>query len=68
MSAGAANISLLATSPGVFDALRNVWNVAVTRTMILSTALVAASFPFTIGMEWLNTKKVASQKKHLREQ
>lgn len=36
--------------------------------MILSVALVAASVPFTFGMEWLNAKKVAESRKNLAAQ
>jgi uncharacterized membrane protein len=31
--------------------------------MILSVACVAASVPFTFGMEWLNAKRVARERK-----
>jgi hypothetical protein len=31
--------------------------------MILSVVCVAASVPFTVGMEWLNAKTVARERK-----
>lgn len=63
VKAGAANFSALTTSPESLAILKSIWNTAVSRTMILSVALVAASVPFTFGMEWLNAKKVAESRK-----
>ena|SRR5580700_10152040 len=59
ITAGAANLPSLAPTPEALDILRSVWNTAISRTMILSVALVAPAVPFTICMEWLNAKKVA---------
>ena len=67
VSAGALNLARVAKSPTDLSILRLVWNTAVSRTMILSVALVAASIPFTLGMEWLNAKKVAEARKHAKE-
>lgn len=64
ITAGAANIQLLVTTTEDLKTLRLIWNTAISRTMILSTALVAASAPFTLGMEWLNAKKVAEERKN----
>ena len=36
--------------------------------MILSVTLVAASLPFTLGLEWLNARKVAATKDAEREE
>ena len=63
LTAGAVNLSALATSPETLASLRSIWNTAVSRTMILSVTCVAVSVPFTLGMEWLNAKKVAESKK-----
>lgn len=68
VKAGAANFAALTTSPEALATLRSIWNTAVSRTMILSVALVAASVPFTFGMEWLNAKKVAESRKKLAAQ
>lgn len=65
VKAGAANFPALTTSPEALAILKSIWNTAVSRTMILSAALVAASVPFTFGMEWLNAKKVAESRKKL---
>lgn len=65
VKAGAANFSDLATSPEALAILRSIWNTAVSRIMILSVAMIAASVPFTFGMEWLNAKKVAESRKNL---
>jgi hypothetical protein len=35
--------------------------------MILSVCLLSASIPVTLGMEWLNAKKVAAEKGQRRE-
>lgn len=61
--AGASNLSSLDLSVGDLTILRNIWNTAIVRTMILSTALVAAALPFTVGMEWLNTKTEAERRR-----
>lgn len=63
ITAGAANLQLLVATPEALKILRLIWNTAISRTMILSVALVAASVPFTLGMEWLNAKKVAEERK-----
>lgn len=68
VKAGAANFPALTTSPEALAIIRSIWNTAVSRTMILSVALVAASVPFTFGMEWLNAKKVAESRKNLAAQ
>ena len=67
VTAGAANLRALATSPEAYASLRSIWNTAVSRTMILSVALVAASVPCTLGMEWLNARKVADSRQRLEE-
>lgn len=58
--AGAAGLRSLSLSPAQLAVLVGIWNEATKRTMILSVSLVAASLPFTLGMEWLNAKKVAA--------
>ncbi|OTA91517.1 hypothetical protein M434DRAFT_342951 [Hypoxylon sp. CO27-5] len=63
MSVGAANLSALASTPEDLRILREIWNTAITRTMILGTATVGAAVPFTLGMEWLNAVKVAEERK-----
>lgn len=65
VKAGAANFSALANSPEALAMQRSIWNTALSRIMILSVASVAASVPFTLGMEWLNAKKVSESRKNL---
>lgn len=67
LRAGATNLASSSTSPEALASLRLIWNTAVSRTMILSVSLVAASVPFTLGMEWLNAKKVAETRKQSAE-
>ena len=42
--------------------------MAISRTMILAAAVVGVSIPFTLGMEWLNAKKVALAKGEVLEE
>ncbi|KAL8960716.1 MAG: hypothetical protein Q9193_002623 [Seirophora villosa] len=56
--------------PGSREALhglRRVWSIAIDRTMLLSVGRVAVSVPFTLGMEWVNAKEVARQRKEAAE-
>ena len=62
IAAGAANLPAVAPTPELLSILRTIWNTAIVRTMILSTALVGAAVPFTLGMEWLNAKKIAQER------
>lgn len=63
VSSGVGNLDAITSGPGELAVLRDIWNSAVTRTMILAVAVVAASVPFTLGMEWLNSIKVAAQRR-----
>ena len=63
MAAGAVNLPAIAPSPAALAALRSLWNLAIQRTMIFSFAAVALAVPFTLGMEWLNAKKVSEARK-----
>lgn len=60
---GTANLSLLTPTPEALVVLREIWNTAIARTMILGAAVVGAAIPFTMGMEWLNAVKVAEERK-----
>jgi len=62
INARAAYLPQVAPSPEALIFLRMVWNTAIRNTMILSVSLVALSLPFTLGMEWLNTIKIASSR------
>jgi hypothetical protein len=66
--AGAAGLRSLSLSPSQLAVLVGIWNEATKRTMIFSVSLVAASLPFTLGMEWLNARKVAAAKDAEREE
>lgn len=61
--AGASGLSSLHLSIEDLTILRDIWNTAIVRTMILCTAFVAACLPFTVGMEWLNTKREAERRR-----
>jgi hypothetical protein len=63
MNAGAAGLSKIAGSHSVEVVLRAIWNQAIVRTMYLSLAFAAAAIPFALGMEWLNAKQVAKERK-----
>ena len=58
----ATNLEAIATDAADLEVLRGIWNTAITRTMILSAAIVGVSIPFTLGMEWLNAVKVAKDR------
>ncbi|KAI1821855.1 MFS general substrate transporter [Xylaria intraflava] len=62
LSVGAANLAELATNDEELLILREIWNTAISRTMILGTALAGAAVPFTLGMEWLNAIRVAAER------
>lgn len=65
IAAGAAKLGDLGISTEALLCLRSIWNTAVSRTMILSVALVAVSILFTLGMEWTNAKQVAEARRRL---
>lgn len=61
--AGASNLSSLRLSIEEMTVLRDIWNTAIVRTMILATAFVAVALPFTLSMEWLNVKTEAETRR-----
>lgn len=63
VDAGAASLASLGLSPDELSVLKDIWNTAIVRTMILATAVVGAAVPFTLGMEWLNANKIAAERK-----
>ena len=63
IAAGAANVPAVASTPHVLEILRQIWNTAISRTLLFSLATVCAAVPFTVGMEWLNAKEVAKSRK-----
>ncbi|KAK7949384.1 efflux pump antibiotic resistance protein [Apiospora aurea] len=65
LAAGAANLPTLAQSPEQLVVLQDIWNSAIVRTIIMTTAVVGAAVPFTLGMEWLNAVKVAEKRKNV---
>ncbi|KAI2829144.1 hypothetical protein CBS63078_6366 [Aspergillus niger] len=65
--AGAANLKALAPTAADLAFLCDIWNEGISRTMILSVALVAAAVPFTLGMEWLDAKQVARDRQAAEE-
>ena len=65
--AGAASLKIVANAQEASIGLRLIRNIAASRTMILSVALVAASVPFTLGLESLNARKIADSRKQSAE-
>lgn len=64
LAVGAPNLDLLTGgSASVLAVLREIWNSAIAKTMIVSLVVVVASVPFTLGMEWLNAVKVAEERR-----
>ncbi|KAL9012108.1 MAG: hypothetical protein Q9173_003107 [Seirophora scorigena] len=64
LTEGAANLGRVAAgSAEALHGLRQVWSIAIDRTMLLSVSLVAASVPFTLAMEWVNATEIARQRK-----
>ncbi|KAG6361379.1 hypothetical protein INS49_009606 [Diaporthe citri] len=61
--AGASNLSSLRLSIEDMTIVRDIWNTAIVRTMILATAFIAAALPFTLSMEWLNVKTEAETRR-----
>lgn len=61
LAAGAPNLPTLVRSQEQLVALQEIWNSAVTRTMIMTTTVVGAAVPFTFGMDWLNAFKAAEE-------
>ncbi|KAJ5733723.1 MFS general substrate transporter, partial [Penicillium malachiteum] len=60
-SAGAANLESLVSTRVALTILREIWNDGIQRNMYLAVSLIAAAVPFTLCMQWLNSKKVARQ-------
>jgi hypothetical protein len=67
IAAGAYDIADIPGSPAALAALRATWNIAITRTFLLALAAGCAALPFTAGMEWLNTKRVAESRRDKEE-
>jgi hypothetical protein len=63
IAAGALGFDTLAATPDALIQLRDIWNLAFTRTMILSLAMICAAVPCALGMEFLNSRKIAEQRK-----
>ncbi|KAI0968465.1 MFS general substrate transporter [Xylaria arbuscula] len=62
LSAGAANLATLANNADELKILRDIWNTGIAHTMILGTSLAGVTLPFTLGMDWLNAKRVAAER------
>ncbi|KAE8327604.1 major facilitator superfamily domain-containing protein [Aspergillus sergii] len=63
MSWGASNLEALAPTADALIELRSIWCTSVSHVMIFALACICASVLFTAGMEWLNAKKVANQRR-----
>lgn len=62
ISAKGADLRSLGLPKEELAILEEIWNMAISRTMILATAVVGAAVPFTLAMEWLNANRVAKEK------
>ncbi|EDN97547.1 hypothetical protein SS1G_12398 [Sclerotinia sclerotiorum 1980 UF-70] len=67
IAAGATGLPSIVKSAEELEILQSIWSKAIIRIMYLCIALTAASVPFTIGMEWKNSKEVASKEKRHEE-
>lgn len=61
ITAGALGLEKIASTPYILSQLRDIWDLAITRAMILSLAAICAAVPFSLGMEWLNSRKKAEE-------
>ncbi|ROW18055.1 hypothetical protein VPNG_00330 [Cytospora leucostoma] len=60
---GVSDLAPLHLNTADLTILRDIWNTAIARTMLLCTAFIGTTLPFTLGMEWLNTKKEAEARR-----
>lgn len=52
-----------ATAPNDLDIVRSIWNTTVIRTMFLALAMARMAISCTLCIEWLNAKKVITERK-----
>ena len=62
ISVGASGLSSIIHDVRVLSILRSIWANAIVRIIFLCIALTAASVPFTLAMEWKNSKRVALER------
>ncbi|GAB1210173.1 hypothetical protein APSETT445_008963 [Aspergillus pseudonomiae] len=63
MAWGASNLQALAPTADALIELRSIWCTSVSHVMIFALACICASVLFTAGMERLNAKEVANQRR-----
>ena len=63
VSVGATGLVGLTRSAEVLRAVREAYTEAIRHALILALAGACGGFPFAWGMEWLNIKKVAEERK-----
>ncbi|KAJ4286035.1 hypothetical protein N0V90_013382 [Kalmusia sp. IMI 367209] len=63
INAGAMGLPLLAKSPDILLALRRAYADAIRYTLILSLVAACVAFPWALGMEWLNIRKIAEARR-----
>lgn len=56
---GALNLQSLTDSPSVLRGLREAYAIAISRVNIFLVVVICVSVPTSLGMEWLNIKKVS---------
>ena len=59
----ASNVWRYADDPFVYNVLRESFALAFDKTMIYSTIVASLAIPCAFGMEWLNVKKIAAERK-----
>jgi hypothetical protein len=62
ISVGASGLSSIIHDAHILSILRGIWANAIVRIIFLCIALNAAAVPFTLAMEWKNSKRVALER------
>jgi hypothetical protein len=62
INAGATGLDTLTTSPTVIALLRTAYSIAVSRVMIFLVIIICISVPTSLGMRWLNIKKISVER------
>ena len=62
VTGGALALKSLATSPIILHGLRVAWTIAISHVNYFLVAVICISVPTACGMEWLNIKKVSTER------
>ncbi|KAF2445324.1 MFS general substrate transporter [Karstenula rhodostoma CBS 690.94] len=63
INAGAMGLPMLAKSSAMLFTLREAYAEAIRYTFILALVAACAAFPWALGMEWLNIRKIAEARR-----